>query len=158
MPCDYRSRHPPPRKTRYTKLERERLGIESEEEYAEIWINMVQDHFNHAITTNQLREETAADEELSKLLKELETNTKSSETSKGPYGKIYRELMEWNGIVRRGTKVAMPKSLQPRAIAIAHEGHQAADKTLTRLRKTTWFRGSTKQSQSSSTPATQGVR
>ena len=31
MPCNYGSRHPPPNKTSYTKLVRERLGIEEED-------------------------------------------------------------------------------------------------------------------------------
>ena len=87
MPCNYGSRHPPPRKNNYTKIERERLGIETEEDDAKIWISKIEDDFIHNITTEQLREETAAEEELSKLLNELETNNKSRETSKGPYGK-----------------------------------------------------------------------
>ena len=89
MPCDYSSRSPTPAKKSYTKLEKERLGIEQEEDDAEIWIKRVVEDFNHAITMEQLRKETQEDEELSKLLKELETNKKTKETSKGPYGKIY---------------------------------------------------------------------
>ena len=82
-----------------------------------------------------LQEETESDEELRKLKEELKTK----ETSKGPYGKIYGELHEWNGVIARGDKIVIPKSLQPRAIAIAHEGHQGADKTLARLRETSFF-------------------
>ena len=58
MPCDYGSRHPPPAKKNYTKLEKERLGIEQEEKDAEIWISRIVDEFQQAITMKQLQDET----------------------------------------------------------------------------------------------------
>ena len=137
MPCDYSSRHLPPFKRNYTINEKKELGIEQEEEDAEVWINRISETFLQAITTRQLQEETERDPELSGILRDLQTGMKSKNTSKGPY---YEELQEWNRIVRRGTQVVMHKALQPRVIALTHEGHQSAEKTPARLRETTWFR------------------
>ena len=113
MPCDCGSRHPMPAKKGYTKTEKEQLGIEQEEEDAEIWISRIVDEYQQAITMEQLQTETQRDEQLKKLLPELQTNKKSKETSKGPYGKVFEDLREWNGVIRRGDRVVMPKSLQP---------------------------------------------
>ena len=115
MPCDYSSRHLPPSKRNYTMDEKKELGIEQEEEDAEVWINRISETFLQAITTRQLQEETERDPELSGILRDLQTGMKSKNTSKGPY---YEELQEWNRIVRRGTQVVMHKALQPRAIAL----------------------------------------
>ena len=39
----------------------------------------------------------------------------------------------------RNHQIVVPYSLQPRLIAIAHQGHQHSDKTLKLLRQTCWF-------------------
>ena len=38
IPCDYASRHPGKEEVKYTREEKEELGIEQEDEDAEIWI------------------------------------------------------------------------------------------------------------------------
>merc|ERR1712030_290882 len=80
------------------------------------------------------------DPELNPILEEKRKGTKSSAASKGPFGKIWDEIHEWNGILIRDKKIILPKSLHGQAIAIAHEGHQQADGTLRLLRETQWFR------------------
>ena len=49
-PCDYASRHTPPIKT-YSKEEKERYGIEEEEEDGEIWINGMIDQNTPIVVT-----------------------------------------------------------------------------------------------------------
>ena len=66
----------------------------------------------------------AKDPELSKILEEKRAAIKSSATSKGPYGKIWDEIDERDGILTRGKRLVVPQALQAQAIAIAHEGHQ----------------------------------
>ena len=73
MPCDYGSRHPPARRS-YTKEEKEDLGIEQEEEDAEIWVSRIEAKFDQAITLKLLQDETDLDEELKKLKEELHAN------------------------------------------------------------------------------------
>merc|ERR1712015_303630 len=87
-----------------------------------------------------MKEATAADPELLQVLKEKIAGNKSTKMSKGPYGKIWPEIHERDGILIRGDKIIVPKSLQAQAIAIAHEGHQQSDGTLRLLRESQWFR------------------
>ena len=73
---------------------------------------------------------------------------KSTKLSKGPYGKMWEELQEREGYLIRGNQIVVPKSLQRRAIELAHEGHQQADGTRRQLRETMWFREMRRQVQS----------
>ena len=66
-PSDYPSRHPPPRRE-YTKQEREELGIESEEEDAEVVIARI-DNMIEAVTLETLAEYT--DKEYGQLKTEI---------------------------------------------------------------------------------------
>ena len=65
---DYGSRHPDPIPPNLTREQREDLGIETEEEDKEVWINHVIDTNLPAITLQQVREATAQDEELNKIV------------------------------------------------------------------------------------------
>ena len=69
-----------------------------------------------------MRDASSKDPELSKDINEQRAGTKSKEASKGPYGKIWDELRERDGILLRGKAMVVPKSLQAQAIALAHEG------------------------------------
>ena len=140
-PADYGSRHPDAIPESMTAEEREEMGIETEEEDTEIWVNRVLEKTLPAITMEQMREATQQDEELAEVVKEKKTGTKSKKMSKGPYGKMWDDLQERNGILLKdGKQMVVPKSLQAQAIAIAHEGHMKADGTLRQLRESQWFR------------------
>ena len=52
---------------------------------------------------------------------------------------MFEELSMVNGIAVRGRQIVVPVSLRADAIALAHEGHQCADKTINLLRQTCWF-------------------
>ena len=139
-PCDYGSRHPDPIPENLSKSEREDLGIETEEEDAELWINFVLDSKLNAITLEQLKVATEEDNELGPILKEKRAATKGKASSKGPYGKLWSEIKERDGVLLRDKKIIVPSSLQGQAIAIAHEGHMLTDGNLKQLRETQWFR------------------
>lgn len=65
----------------------------------------------------------------------------SKATSKGPYGKLWSEIKERDGILLKGQQIIVPKTLQAQAITLAHEGHMQADGTLRLLRESQWFTG-----------------
>ena len=138
-PCDYGSRHPDQLLDNLTREEREEIGVETEEEDAEIWVGKIIKETLPAITLEQMREDTTKDPELHKLMEEKQNGTKRKETSKGPYGKIWEELRERDGILLRGKLLVVPKALQAQAIGLAHEGHMQTDGTLRQLRTSQWF-------------------
>ena len=140
MPCDYASRHTNPLPKNMSKQEMDEMGIETEETDKEIWVSRLMEQCIPAITLDDMRKATAKDPELSRILEEKRAAKKSSMTSKGPYGKIWEEIEERNGILTRKKRLIIPRSLQAQAIAIAHEGHQQVDGTLRRLRETQFFR------------------
>ena len=59
--------------------------------------------------------------------------------NKSPYRKVLDELSYDKGVLVRGTKVLMPGELDPRAVALAHEGHKGIEATLRNLRDKVWF-------------------
>ena len=130
MPCDYGSRHPEKLPDNLTKEEREDLGIETEEEDTELWIGKLTQKVIPAITEKQLAEATFKDPELGPIVEEKKLLWRSKRSEKGPYGKIWGELEVRDGILLRGKRIVVPKSLQARAIALAHEGHMQTDRTL----------------------------
>ena len=58
------------------------------------------------------------------------------------YSKLSDELsLTQRGLVLRGSRIALPDSLQKCAIELAHEGHQDINKTNSLLREKVWFQG-----------------
>ena len=54
-----------------------------------------------AITLDAMKGATASDPELAKILEEKRSARKSTATSKGPWGKIWDEIQERDGILLR---------------------------------------------------------
>ena len=80
------------------------------------------------------------DADLRKLLQFIKTHDSDSCKRNLPhYYGVFQELTEINGVVVRGRQIVIPKSLQANVIAVSHEGHQCADKTLKLLRESNWF-------------------
>ena len=63
--------------------------------------------------------------QLVKILKEKQSRVKSKETSKGPYGKIWNKLRVYDRVLLTQKRVLVPKTLQNKAVTIAHGGHQS---------------------------------
>ena len=144
-PCDYGSRHPEKLPENLTKQQRGDMGIKTEEEDMEICVGKITEEVLPAIAMRQLRDDTRNDPELKILLQEKRRGQMSKVTSKGPYGKIWNEIRERDGILLRGEKIIVPKILQPQVIALALEGHMQADGTLRQLRESQCFHGMRKE-------------
>ncbi|KAG1699379.1 hypothetical protein GQR58_005524 [Nymphon striatum] len=61
------------------------------------------------------------------------------------YRVLKEELSEIDGILLRGDRIVIPKSLRSRVVAIAHEGHQGVVKTKSLLRTKVWWPGMDKE-------------
>jgi hypothetical protein len=57
------------------------------------------------------------------------------------YYLVKNELSVKNSIILKGTKLVIPKCLQPRILKLAHESHQGVDKTKQFLREKVWWPG-----------------
>lgn len=91
----------------------------------------------HAMTLKQIREETPKDPELCQVLQALEEGNWSqvSET----YKNIQHQLCDLDGLVLRGERIVIPKSMRDHIISMAHEGHPGAAKMKERIRPKMWF-------------------
>ena len=142
-PCDYASRHPPPLKE-YSVVEREELGVEDEAEEGEIWIRrMVEAQVPTAVTLEEIKQAIKKEPMLVLLTQDLKTGRMSKEVGGTEFKKVFGELTHTQGLLLRGDRLVMPKDLQARVIAAAHEGHQGEEKTLRYLRERVWFPGMT---------------
>ena len=54
---------------------------------------------------------------------------------------IFTELAVVGGLVVRGVRIVVPKSLRDKVVKLAHEGHQGITKTKEYLRTRVWFPG-----------------
>ena len=91
-----------------------------------------------ALTTREVEEASAADEEL----KALREATKSGRFEKcKAYAPAAGELCVIGQLVLRGTRIVLPSKLRPQAIALAHEGHLGIVGTKQNLRSKVWWPG-----------------
>ena len=94
------------------------------------------------IVPEEIRIETRNDVELQFVSQALENGKwyQVPEEIQNTYGKIHHELStSTGGIVMRGNRICLPKSLQARVVKLAHEGHQGMTKTKKLLRSYVWF-------------------
>jgi hypothetical protein len=130
-PSDYGSRHPPPA-MQYTAVEREALGVETEEEDAEIVIARL-DMLTDAVTLPILARFTA--KEYEQLLHDLLRGHMSQDTGKlAGIKECFNELSVNTGILLRGERLLIPTKLRPDVLAAAHEGCPGGDAMLRQLR------------------------
>ena len=97
-----------------------------------------------AVTWQELLEETLVDMELSSLKEAIGRGyfTVREKGVLGPqYDSIFTELAVVGGLVVRGARIVVPKSLRDKVVKLAHEGHQGITKTKEYLRTRVWFPG-----------------
>ena len=99
---------------------------------------VIQDLLPEAITIDKLRYATANDPKLSLLMEDI-LSSKYCRKELPQYKQIFEELSYINEVIMRGNRLVIPYSLQADCVAIAHEAHQGAPKTLGYLRKSCWF-------------------
>ena len=109
------------------------------EDESDIPVNrIIEDLLPEAISIDKLRYTITNDPKLS-LLKEDILSSKYCRKELLQYKQIFKELSYINGVIMRGNRIVILDSLQANCIAIAHEAHQGASKTLSYLRKSCWF-------------------
>ena len=142
-PCDYASRHPPPLKE-YSEIEREELGVEEEAEEGEIWTSrIVEEQVPMAVTLEEIRQAIEKQPLLRLVIRDLKAGKMSQEVADTEFKKVFGELTITQGLLLRGDRLVIPRELQAKVIAAAHEGHQGEEKTLRYLRERVWFTGMT---------------
>ena len=97
-----------------------------------------------AIGLEDVNKATSLDEELQKIKLAVETG-KMNELHNDPkmtrYKKVMNEFSVVDGIVLKGRKIVIPKSLQKRIVKLGHEGHQGTVRCKQYLRSRVWFSG-----------------
>ena len=91
-----------------------------------------------AMTLSEVQKETKNDSTLQKLSQAVETNHWSDPEIQR-YKNVKDELSVCDGLIIRGTRLVLPKSLQHQAVELAHTGHQGIVKTKRLLREKVWF-------------------
>ncbi|PFX21298.1 Retrovirus-related Pol polyprotein [Stylophora pistillata] len=142
--ADYNSRHPKPlttpdpREVRQTKL----TVRENEDVFEKDIRTVVQAALPDALSWDELLEETSQDPELKDLKSAIarEYFTISERQALGPqFYPGFTELAVVGGLVVRGCRIVVPRSLRDKVVHLAHEGHQGVTKTKEYLRSRVWF-------------------
>ena len=117
---------------------------ESEGEFEKDVMAIVKSSLPEAVTWQELLEETRADTELSNLKEAIARGyfTARETCTLGPkYDPIFTELAVVGGLIVRGARIVVPKSLRDKMVKLAREGHQDITKTKEYLRTRVWFPG-----------------
>lgn len=128
-PADYLSRHP--------------SGYAEHDNMAEDYVKYVcSNAVPKAMTLEQIRLKTREDPILERVKRAIESGDwcRDDETLK-PFNVVKDELAVYNGLLLRGTRIVLPRSLQSQAVDLAHVGHQGIVKTKRLLREKVWFSG-----------------
>ena len=137
-PSDYGSRHPPARK-QYNQVEREKFGVETEEEDSEILIarmEMVTDAVTLPIMVRYTEKEYAG------LKGDIQQGHISQDSAKLMGVKeCFLELSVNEGVIMRGERLMVPTKLRSAVLAAAHEGCPGRDAMLRQLRQDVWWPG-----------------
>ena len=91
-----------------------------------------------ALTTREIEEASADDEELREVRKAIATGQFEKCRQ---YMTVAGELCVIGQLVLRGTRIIIPSKLQPRTLALAHEGHLGVVGTKQNLRTKVWWPG-----------------
>ena len=90
------------------------------------------------MTLSEVQKETKNDSTLQKLSQAVETNHLSDPEIQ-MYANVKDELSVCDGLIIRGTRLVLPKSLQHQPVELAHTGQQGIVKTKRLLREKVWF-------------------
>ena len=90
-----------------------------------------------ALKLADIRDETSKDPELQEVIVSLQKGRWSTHLMM--YDCIKEELMEFNGIVLRGNRIVIPRSLRKRVLDLAHEGHPGMTSMKQKLRIKVWW-------------------
>ena len=145
--ADYHSRHLEPlamQKSQASKNQAEFEPKETVEKFEKDIMAIVKSSVPEAVTWQELLEETHPDTELSNLKEAIARgySTAQEKRTLGPqYDSIFTELTIVGGLVVRGPRIVVPRTLWNKVVNLAHEGHQSITKTKEYLRTRVWFPG-----------------
>ena len=97
-----------------------------------------------ALTTKEIEQPSALDEELSNLRKSIRLN-RWHELKNKQFLLVKEELCLIGKLVLRGTRIIVPQELRDRVLQIAHEGHPGIVSMKKRLRSKVWWPGIDKE-------------
>ena len=144
---DYHSRHSEPlamQESQASKNQAEFELREMVEEFEKDIMAIVKSSVPEAVTWQELLEGTHSETELSDLKEAIARGyfTAQEKRTLGPqYDSIFTELAVVGGLVVRGPRIVVPRTLQNKVVNLAHEGHQGITKTKEYLRTRVWFPG-----------------
>ena len=92
----------------------------------------------NALSTREIEEASAADEELIEVRRAIQTGRFDNCKQ---YGVVSGELCVIGQLVLRGTRIVIPSKLRPQVLALAHEGHLGIVGTKQNLRTKVWWPG-----------------
>jgi hypothetical protein len=94
------------------------------------------------VTVDEVAQATNTDKDLTLLRKLLTSGAKYLPKTLNAYKRMVPELsVSREGIVLRGHRILLPKTLRSRVIDLAHAGHQGMVKTKRLIRSRVWFEG-----------------
>ena len=134
-PADYLSRHPLPYET-CSKAERE--SYKDLQNHVFVITQMLPE----AITVSRVRQAIESDPTIKavmKLIREGAGVCPVGDKRLTPFRFVWPKLSVAAGLLLRGERIVLPKSLVADAISIAHEGHMGIQKTKQYLRTGLWF-------------------
>ena len=137
-PSDYGSRHPPARR-HYSMEEKEELGVEEEEEDAEVIVNRV-DEVSDAVTLPVLQHYTQKEASLKQLKEDILAGRR---TNVEEYKLCFPELSVVQEVIMREERILIPTKLRPDVLAAGHEGCPGRESMLKQLRLSVWWPGMT---------------
>ena len=122
-----------------SRLLRREVKPNNHQQFAEEYVRFVAVNATPtALTTREIEEASAVDEELVEVRKAITTG--QFEKCKR-YMAVAEELCVIGQLVLRGTRIVIPKKLQPRTLALANEGHLGVVGTKQNLRTKVWWSG-----------------
>ena len=120
-PCDWASRCPPQLKT-YTAEEREELGVEDEEEIAEIMVCRMEE-LEDAITMPIPLRHTKADKVIQDLMEDIKQGRLRKELENSGFKECVQELSVQEEVLMRGERLVIPKTRRADVLQAAHMGY-----------------------------------
>jgi hypothetical protein len=113
-----------------------------ERNIAEEYINFIAERaVPKAMTLEEIAKATEDDAVLQQVLHCLSLNHWPNDPALQKFSKVRDELSTSQGLLLRGTRIVMPKSLRPRTLSLAHENHQGIVRTKQLLRQKVWWPG-----------------
>jgi len=145
--ADYHSWRPEPLATQRSQASKNQAEFElreTVEEFEKDVMAIVKSSVPEAVTWQELLEETHSDTELLDLKEAIARGYFTAQEKRvlGPqYDSIFTESAVVGGLVVRGPRIVVPRTLRNKVVKLAHEGHQGITKTKEYLRTRVWFPG-----------------